>query len=312
MKNMVEIQERIPLAPLTTFKVGGLARLFVAVHSETDLAEALSYANERSLPVFVLGGGSNILFSDQGFDGLVIKIENTELAVEGDRIRVGSGMKLMDTVLFARDHALAGMEQLAGIPGSVGGAVRGNAGAFGTEMKDVVTKVRAFDQSMLTAWEFPLEDCEFAYRSSLFKKHPQWLVLSAELRLRSGDREVIAQAIEKTVAARESKHPQDVRCAGSFFMNPIVPDATLRAEFEHESGVACKDGKLPAGWLIDHVGLRGKKIGGAMVSDIHPNYLLNVDGATAEDIIMLSSLIKQRVRTQLGVQLREEVQMVGF
>ena len=309
---MVDIQQNIPLAPLTTFKVGGPARYFVAADSEADLAEALNFAREQGLSVFVLGGGSNILFSDQGFDGLVIKMENRELSLERECIKVGAGIKLMEVVLFARDHALAGIESLAGIPGSVGGAIRGNAGAFGAEIGNVVMNVRAFNQVESAVREFPLAECEFSYRNSFFKQHREWLVLSAELQLKPGDKEAIAQVVDKTVAVRESKHPQDAQCAGSFFMNPIVADMKLREEFEREAGVTCKDNKLPAGWLIDHVGLRGKKIGGAMVSEIHPNYILNAGGAKAEDIVMLSSVIKQRVRTQLGVQLREEVQMVGF
>jgi UDP-N-acetylmuramate dehydrogenase len=309
---MVRIEESVPLATMTTFQVGGPARCFASARDERELVEALSYAQERRLSVFVLGGGSNILFSDKGFDGLVVKVDDARIEADGNRLTVGAGARLMDVVCFARDRSLSGIENLAGIPGSVGGAVRGNAGAFGAEIGSVVAEVRALDRNALEARVYSKEECAFAYRNSLFKARPELLVLSAVLELKPGNRDELAAIVEKTVAARESKHPQDVRCAGSFFMNPVVKDEELRREFERDSGLACKDDKLPAGWLIDHAGLRGKKVGGAMVSEIHPNYVLNVGGATAEDILILSSLVKQKVRTELGVQLREEVQMVGF
>ena len=138
------------------------------------------------------------------------------------------------------------------------------------------------------------------------------IILSAEIKLTLGDKEELGRVIEDTVRKREAKHPQAAFCAGSFFMNPVVKDEKLRREFEKDTGMAPKDDKLPAGWLIDHVGLRGKKIGGVLVSDRHPNYLVNTGNATAEDVITLASLIKTRVRDELSVRLQEEVQFVGF
>lgn len=309
---MISIQENIPLAPFTTFKIGGLARFFVAVSSEETLKEALREAKERKLPVFVLGGGSNILFSDRGFDGLVIKIENKEIAHQGTVVIAGAGVSLMEVVTFSAEHGLAGIERLAGVPGSLGGAVRGNAGAFGTEMKDVVTEVIAVHRETLEVKTYSRQDCAFGYRESLFKKYPELLVFSAQLSLSQGDSATLLAVMKETVAAREAKHSQSALCAGSFFINPTVTDENLRSEFESDTGMAPRGSVLPAGWLIDYVGLRGKKIGGAMVSEQHPNYILNTGNATAEDILILTSLIKQRVRTQLNVQLKEEVQMVGF
>lgn len=309
----LNIQQEVPLAPFTTFRVGGAAKYFTAVSQEADLLEALRYAKEQGLAVFVLGGGSNILFSDQGFNGLVIRWEDAtlELAEDG-RVRVGGGARLMDLVLFARDHALSGVEYLAGIPGSVGGAIRGNAGAFGTEIGHVVASVRTLNRETLEIKTFTRDECAFTYRNSIFKADTQWVVLAAEVILQMGEKEEIARIVAETMAKREAKHPQDAQCAGSFFMNPSVTNEALRREFELDSGMPPKDDKLPAGWLIDHAGMRGKRVGDAMVSEIHPNYILNVGQARAEDIMILSSLIKQRVRTHLGVQLREEVQMVGF
>lgn len=309
---MVNIQENISLAPFTTFRIGGPAKYFAAVADEGELAQALRYARERELSVFILGGGSNILFSDQGFDGLVVKIENGSIEQSGNQFKASAGTKLTDVVSFACAHGLAGVENLAGIPGSLGGAVRGNAGAFGAEIGNVVTGVTAFNRDTLEVKMYSKQECGFSYRKSFFKQHPEWLVFSVEMEFVPGDKGVLEKTAVEIVAKREAKHPQAALCAGSFFMNPSVNDEKLRQEFERESGLVCKDDKLPAGWLIDHVGLRGKKVGGAMISEIHPNYLINAGGATAEEVIMLSSLVKQKVRTQLGVQLQEEVQMVGF
>lgn len=308
------IQEHIDLHPLTTFRVGGKARYFVEATSEADVIEALGWAREQQVPVFVLGGGSNVLFSDSGWNGLVIKIEINGITDERDgRLCAGAGVALHTIVEFSKDHGYGGIERLAGIPGTLGGAIRGNAGAFGAETASAVVSVRALDRNTLKIQEYPKDTCEFHYRMSTFKKHPECIILSAVLMLVPGKAPSELEAImHETIATRETKHPQRLLCAGSFFMNPIVSDASLRKEFELDTGMPVKDEKLPAGWVIDHVGLRGKAVGGAKVSDIHPNYLINTGGATAESILILASLIKQRVRTELGVRLREEVQMVGF
>lgn len=311
---MITPQEYIDLHPLTTFRVGGKARYFVEAKTEADIIEALQWAKEKKVNVFVLGGGSNVLFSDSGWDGLVIKVEMNDLADLGEgRLRVGAGVALHSAVECARDHGYGGIERLAGIPGTIGGAVRGNAGAFGAETASAVTLVRALDRNTLEIRTYPKNACEFSYRMSHFKKHPELIVLSAELMLVPGQSpDDLEHIMRETIATREMKHPQRLLCAGSFFMNPTVSDASLRKEFELDTGMPVKDDKLPAGWVIDHVGLRGKEIGGAKVSDIHPNYIINTGTATAESILILTSLIKQRVRTEANVRLQEEVQMVGF
>lgn len=311
---MITVQEHIDLHSLTTFRVGGKARYFVAAKTEEDVIEALRWAKEQKIPVFVLGGGSNVLFSDSGWDGLVIKIEMNELADDDKgRLRVDAGVTLHAMVESAKDHGYGGVERLAGIPGTVGGAIRGNAGAFGAETASAVVSVRALDRNTLDIREYSKDVCEFSYRMSAFKKHPELIVLSATFSFTPGEQpDDLEKIIRETIATRETKHPQHLLCAGSFFMNPVVLDVTLRKEFELDTGMPSKDDKLPAGWIIDHVGLRGKEVGGAKVSDIHPNYIINTGTATAESILILTSLIKQRVRTEANVRLQEEVQMVGF
>lgn len=308
----MKIEENVSLKPLTTFKVGGPARYYVRAQAPAEIGEAVDFAEERKIPFYILGGGSNVVFADRGYPGIVIHISDGGIAVEGEKIFAGAGVPLETVVKKAAEHHLAGLERLAGIPGSFGGGVRGNAGAFGAEISNFITTVKVFDKKSGMVREFSREQCRFTYRSSLFKADPTLVILSAELRLKPGHRAELEQIMLETKDKREKKHPQDACCAGSFFMNPVVKNEKLRKEFELDNGVPPKDDKLPAGWLIDHVGLRGKTIGGAMVSHLHPNYVVNTGEATAEDIVMLASLVKMRVRDELGVQLKEEVQYVGF
>ncbi|QQS20656.1 MAG: UDP-N-acetylmuramate dehydrogenase [Candidatus Moraniibacteriota bacterium] len=311
---MIHVEENVDLHSFTTFRVGGKTRFFFRATSEQDLLDGFKWANQNNEPVFVLGGGSNVLFSDRGWEGLVIKMECVDMReVAPGQLSVGASASLHALLEYAKEHGLSGLERLAGIPGTVGGAVRGNAGAFGAETAQAVASVRILDRRTLTFEHRERAACEFRYRSSLFKQHPEYVVVSAHFLLQPGaDPAVLERIMRETIATREQKHPQRLLCAGSFFMNPPVKDARLREEFEKETGMVVKDEKLPAGWLIDYVGLRGKQIGGARVSDIHPNYLLNVGTATAENILILASVVKQKVRSELGIILREEVQMVGF
>lgn len=309
---MFTLQRNVPLAPLTTFHVGGKADYYAETTGALDLAEAIEYAEKHRLPIYIFSGGSNVLFSDRGFAGMVIRMRDGGIMVSEEKIMCGAGMPLFDVVRAAAAAGLAGIERLAGIPGSFGGAIRGNAGAFGMEIGTVVASVKGFEKASGMVREYRHAQCGFGYRTSIFKKNPEMIILSAEIRLRRGKKDELQKIIDETVAKREAKHPQKARCAGSFFMNPVVKDERLREEFEKDTGLVPKDDKLPAGWLIDHVGLRGKKIGGAMMSDKHPNYLVNTGSATAEDILTLASLVKTRVRDELRVRLKEEVQFVGF
>lgn len=310
----MEFKSDVPLAHYTTFKIGGPAKLFADVSDASELSLGYERAASERLPVYVMSGGSNILFSDKGFPGLVMRLTDGGFHIlDSGRVSVGAGKTLLDIVSACCQAGLSGLERLAGIPGSVGGAVRGNAGAFGSEMADGVISVKALNRKTGMVKEYGKDECAFGYRMSLFKKHPELVILSVELRLACGADPAALKAIAtKTIEERESKHPQDAFCAGSFFMNPTVTDERLREEFRHDSGKEPRGERLPAGWVIDHVGLRGKTVGNAKVSEMHPNYIVNTGGATAEEVLTLVSIVKQRVRDELNVQLQEEVQMVGF
>ncbi len=308
---MISLQENVLLAPYTTFKIGGPARRFVRVSTAQQLQEAFEWAKMKDVQTFLLGGGSNILVSDKGFDGLVIHLESTPPRREEFSLIAFAGTTLSSVVDMARDCSLEGMQNLSGIPGLVGGAVRGNAGAFGVEMKDVVFSVQALHGKTLEEKIFSNKECHFSYRTSVFKEEG-WIVTEVLFKLRPGDKEKLAKIMEDVVAQRNAKHNQSALCAGSFFINPVVENEELRKEFEKETNASCREKKVPAGWLIDKMGLRGKKMGGAMVSEMHPNYIINTGDARAEDVVMLMSYIKQQVRDGLGVQLTQEVQLVGF
>lgn len=319
---MIQVQENIPLSRYTTFKIGGPARFFCEVKNEKELEEAVRYAKDNNLAAFVMGGGSNILASDNGFNGLVIrfasqsdgKIPPVKMRLENGHyfLECWAGESLASIVKLAADSSLTGLEWAAGIPGSIGGAVRGNAAAFSGSMGDSVKKVNALNLDDLKLREYDPERCEFFYRRSFFKKVDYLAIASVVLRLAKGDKTQIDNKINEVLNFRREKHPQGFATAGSFFENPVVKDEVLRVKFEHDSGVKCQDDKIPAGWLIAEVGLSGKKIGGAQVSEKHGNFVLNSGGATAQDVVMLASLIKQKTRTEFGVQLKEEVQYVGL
>ena len=298
----------------TTFRIGGPAKLYVEVSSASELVTALDCAEREHLPVYIFSGGSNILFSDRGYRGMVIRITIRGLHVRTDgSVSVGAGETLLDTVMACCEAGLSGIERLAGVPGSVGGAIYGNVGAFGTEMGSFVVSVKAFHRRTGEVKEFKRKDCQFDYRTSIFKKDHDLIILSSEFVMTTGhDPSSLLSVTRQVREQREETHPQDVFCAGSFFMNPVIFDQKLRDEFSKDSGKVPKDSKLPAGWLIDQVGLRGKTIGHAKVSELHPNYILNTGGATAEDVLTLVSIVKQRVRDELNTQLQEEVQFVGF
>ena len=302
---MLRIQENIPLAPLTTFGIGGPARFYVEISTDAELKEALLWARARTLPYCILGGGSNVLIPDQGLDALVIRMTSQKWNIAGPTIDADAGITLLDLIKRASVLHLGGWEKLAGIPGSLGGAVRGNAGAFGQEIGDVVEWVRAMDAITFEVREFSREECAYAYRSSYFKRFPSWIVISARVRLKKVDPADSAEEIENTIREREHRHIQNVAAAGSFFINPVAP-AAIQREFEIEKGAASREGRVPAGWLIEKVGLKGATEGGAEASSMHPNYLMNRNGATATDVLTLARRIKQAVREKYGIELVEE------
>lgn len=306
----IRVQEHVPLAPLTTFKIGGPARFLVEARSEDYIREAFLEAKRLGAPFVVLAGGSNVLVPDEGLEALVVRITGGDFSFSGNELSADSGCNLLSLIREASERSLGGWEKLSGIPGSVGGAVRGNAGAFGTEIKDVTRKVRAFDVETGDMREFENVACSFSYRQSFFKQHPEWLITRVFLYLQPTTREESERLSEETIRERERRHLQNVQAAGSYFMNPVAPEEIQRM-FEKEKGIASREGRVPAGWLIEKAGLKGASVGGARASEQHPNYIVNTGAATARDVRALAERIKNEVKEKFGVELKEEAVVLG-
>ncbi|GFO55932.1 UDP-N-acetylenolpyruvoylglucosamine reductase [Geomonas sp. Red276] len=309
---MIDIQENVPLAPYTTFEIGGPARYFATATDVEGLREALLFAKREGVPFAILGGGSNVLVNDDGFPGLVVKISLEGMEFQGVQVEVEAGVDLMELVRSCTAHGLSGLEPLAGIPGQVGGAVRGNAGAYGANIGELCRRVRVLNADTLELEEWETASCGFRYRNSRFKESGGLVVVSALLELIPGKPTEIGQRVETTLAKRAARNLQCERSVGSFFMNPVVSDPLLVERFEMEQKVRCRDGRVPAGWLIDRAGLRSTTVGGAAVSHLHANYLINTGGATAAEVVQLARLVKERVLSATGVELQEEVSRLGF
>ena len=309
---MIEIKENISLAPFTSFRIGGDAKFYAEVFSVEELKEALEFAKDKKIDFYILGGGTNLLVSDDGFDGLIIKIKMNEISIDGEMIEVQAGVPLIKIVNTTSGQGLSGLEKLAGIPGTVGGAVRGNAGAFSVEIKSCIKTVTAYDTEKMELVSFENEQCNFAYRTSIFKENKNLIVISTTLALQKGDIAEVQKIVTETIMTRSARGLNGTKSAGSYFMNPVVENEKLCQEFEKEKGVPVRNKTLPAGWVIEQAGLLGKQIGGAQVSEKHANYIINAGEATASDVIMLVSFVKQQVRDQFGIQLTEEVNYLGF
>jgi UDP-N-acetylenolpyruvoylglucosamine reductase len=277
------------LARKTTLRVGGPADIYAEPGSEADLSLLLRYCTERRLPWLVLGRGSNLLVKDNGFRGVVISLARppfTAIEVVGHRLRCGAGARLKDVAAAAKASSLEGLEFLEGIPGTVGGALRMNAGAMGSEIFNVVESVRVMDPS---GQEHQLGQAELkpSYRSCGFLK--SHIALGALLCGVPGSRNVIEQRMNEYSRRRWSSQPA-APSAGCMFKNPA---------------------SIPAGKLIDELGLKGTRVGGARVSLEHGNFIVNDGQATAADILNLIDVIRDRVRKDRGIELEPEVQVVG-
>jgi len=307
---MLKIKENIPLAPLTTFEIGGTARYMTEARKDDDIREATRWAKEKNVRLVVLAGGSNVLVPDEGLDALVVRLVGNLYSVSDGVVDAWAGTNLLVLVRALGAQGYGGWEKLAGIPGTIGGAVRGNAGAFGPEIKDFVTSVRALNMETGAVRDFTNAECDFSYRHSFFKDNPEWVVLRVVARLQSIEPAESAKRAEETIAERERRHLQNVKAAGSFFMNPKAPPDVV-AMFEREKQVRSREGRVPVGWLIEKAGMKGAKVGGATASLQHPNYLVNQGGATAHDVCNLAQIIKLEVENQFGVELHEEAAVLS-
>ncbi|MCX6792990.1 MAG: UDP-N-acetylmuramate dehydrogenase [Candidatus Falkowbacteria bacterium] len=309
-----KLQTNYPLAPLSTFKIGGAAEYFITVSEKNDAEDAWFWAKENNLPVTLLGGGSNILVSDQGVKGLVIKLNNTEVKVDATNIICGASANVWDVAQLAVDNNLSGMEWAIGIPGSIGGAVRGNAGAHGGSFDKIVKLVRAFDSEKNEWQEFTNEECGFEYRHSYFKQEPHFIIWQTTLSLTPGNKEVITEAVDNYRKYRQDCQPKEPS-AGCIFKNLFISDIEIaNKELAEQIKQADKvrGGKVGAGYLIELLKLKGFSSGGAAISEQHANFIVNKNGAKADDVLAIINKVKQDVKKTFNIELKEEVQYLGF
>ncbi len=334
----------IPLAPLTTLGIGGAARFFVEAESEDELIAAIQFAEERGLPVFILGGGSNVLVSDEGFPGLVVRV-----AIHGiewsEQVTVGAGENWDNFVRQCVERNLAGVECLSGIPGLVGGTPVQNVGAYGQEVSETITRVRAFDRQQKQIVELRNAECGFSYRTSIFNstERNRYVVLAVSFALKTNgepalrypdvknyfagrnDQPSLAEIRQAIIEIRSRKgmvivpDDPDCRSAGSFFKNAIISvEAFAKLETaanERPPSFPAADGKVkvPAAWLIEHAGFqRGYAKGRAGISSKHTLAIINRGSATASEVWALVNEIQERVAEKFGVWLMPEPIFVGF
>ncbi len=278
-----------PMARHTTLRVGGPADVYVEPASETDLAAILKFCGEQGVKFFILGRGSNLLVRDKGFRGVVICLaqpEFSKIEIDGERLRCGAGARLKEVAVGARRNGLCGLEFLEGIPGSVGGALRMNAGAMGSATFDVVESVRTMDFAGGVR-EFSPAEMAVAYRGcATLKNH---VALGAVLRGKPDSAESIAQRMSAFSQKRWSSQPA-APSAGCLFKNPAT---------------------IPAGKLIDELGLKGTRIGGARISQEHGNFLVNDGNATAADVLELIGILRAKAKVERGIELQTEVEIIG-
>lgn len=308
--------KNVPLSEYTTYKIGGPAKYLAEARNESDIVEILGeykthFPNKK---IFILGGGANVLFSDEGYDGLVLKISMSEIKLADEGIvEIGAGTNLEDAVNFVAENNLSGMEWAAGIPGSFGGAIRGNAGAFGGEMKDVIISVRSVAiQEPNKVIERGNKENMFGYRTSVFKsKARDEIILSGEIKLTSGKTDDIWEKMSKNLSYRKEKQPVELPSAGSTFKN--IPALNISEEQKKKWKDKVKTDPMPvipAAVLISEAGLVRRTVGGAQISEKHPNFFVNTGGATAEDVKNLIAIAKETVKEKFGIDLEEEIQIV--
>ncbi|MFW0862303.1 MAG: UDP-N-acetylmuramate dehydrogenase [Candidatus Komeilibacteria bacterium] len=358
LKELAVVQENYPLSKLTTFKIGGPAKYFIEVENIDNLSDIFTTLKDNNIQYFILGGGANILASDDGFDGAVIKLKNTQYTViseDNDEIivKVDAGLVWDDFVAITVDNNWWGVENMSYIPGSFGGLVTVSAGAYGQQVSDFVVKVNVFNIEDNKFEELSNKECEFKYRSSLFtsKGENKYIVLSAEIKLKKNgqpsvnypdvikyfadkkiDKPSIKEVREALHFIRFNKLPdwEKTGTAGSYFKNIYLQPEDMKSfmekvdknfgkEYKDEAENMCKKFadqygcKIPTGFVLDKLlNLKGKTMGGAKVYDKQALVIINDNNATAKDVLMLVSYIKQQVRDKTGVQLQEEVRYLGF
>jgi UDP-N-acetylmuramate dehydrogenase len=304
---MKSIVENTVIAPFTTFKIGGRAKYFLDAKNTQDILDGLRWAKEKDIKFALIGAGSNLLVSDEGIDGLVIRVASKDMNIEDTIVKVDAGVSLSVVTQKAFDFGLVGMEWAPTIPGNIGGSIRGNAGAFGGEMKDIVKEVTVFDKGEIQ--KLANSDLEFGYRRSVLKNQSSdGVLLSAIIELKKGNVTQSRRQMIENITKKSQSQPVGQACSGCIFQNfeGSITDQKVLSHFAELENFRVK-GMIPAAFLIDKAGLKGEMVGGVEVSAKHANYIVNTKGGTYKDVMDLIKVIKKRVKEVFGVEIHEEV-----
>jgi UDP-N-acetylmuramate dehydrogenase len=309
------LEENVSLKDYTTFKIGGPAKYFLRTSDRKELKKIIEVALRDNIKFLIIGGGSNTLFSSDGFDGLVIvyKIDNVKERPLVEK--KGEDLFIVDAAiplssLIAEMKSFSGLEWGAGIPGTLGGAINGNAGALGESISDSIESVDALEikNGEVSERTFNKKECCFGYRTSVFKDNYELLVVSAELRLAKGDEKEIQERVRENLEKRKVKQPKGFS-AGSVFKNYFGKIDEAIVSIYPDLKIFSEKGVIPAGLLIELCGLKGKQIGDAKISEEHTNFIINLGSATSEDVISLINFIKKSVKEKFSIDLKEEIKI---
>ncbi|HLG99766.1 MAG TPA: UDP-N-acetylmuramate dehydrogenase [Bryobacteraceae bacterium] len=297
------------LSEHTRFAIGGPADLYFETADEHSFVQALQLARQAGATHTIIGEGSNLIVSDGGFAGLVLRFTGRALQINGATVRAEAGLTLQTLVDHCVAAGLRGLETMTGIPGCLGAAVYGNAGAYGHSIDERVTSVRFFDGAGVRS--FNASECEFRYRESVFKRHKEWIILAVELAMQPADPAELRKTADEIFQIRLAKYPLDMKCAGSIFKNLLLADLSDSVR-GHVPDRVVREGKVPSAYFLEQVGAKGMQNGGIRVADYHANLIYNTGGGTARQLREIIACLKSRVLDRFGLELEEEVQYVGF
>ncbi|KKQ22166.1 UDP-N-acetylenolpyruvoylglucosamine reductase [Candidatus Wolfebacteria bacterium RIFCSPLOWO2_01_FULL_38_11] len=305
--------QNVLLKQISHYKIGGHARYFFETDEVDKLAKSIEKARKIKAPIFVLAGSTNVLIGDKGFDGLILRPNFNFIENNDGEVVAGAGTLMSDLLEFVLGKNFSGLEWAAGLPGTVGGAVRGNAGAFGQEIKNIIESVVSLDilEKQPRIVKRTVDECLFNYRSSIFKENRgREVIIEAVFKLRKGDRQSLMEESEKNLNYRLANHPMEYPSLGSTFKN--IPLSSFKNR-KFMASLPIKSDPfpiVPAAYLISEAGLKGVSFGGAMISPKHPNFIVNVLDATSKDVENLIKLAKNAVKKKFNIELEEEIERI--
>lgn len=299
----------VPLSSFTRFQIGGPAALLCETPDVEAFTSALRTVKSFAVPLVTVGGGTNLVVADSGFDGVVLRFTGSAVSRNGETLHVQSGAVLQDVVDHSIALGLEGLQTMTGIPGNLGGAIYGNAGAYGHSIQEIVERIEVTDGECV--FTMKNSDCRFNYRDSIFKERKDWIILSTDLRFRAGQREQLASTAGEIRMIRDTKYPPTMKCAGSIFKNVFFADLPPATQDEVPNKLV-RDGKVPSAWFLEQTDVKGMRRGDIQVAAYHANLIYNDGTGTAADLIAIIDELKTRVRRRFGFDLQEEVQFVGF